>query len=164
MLDAMPRAAPFVRVLFATALALTIARPIAVAQPTPALERVSGSCGEITRGTQPAPLAVSATVRRGIVRLRLRNYVFYCAPPPDFHVVVAPRRSGVPRTPITLTGFLTPGVPRATCTCTHQLSYTLRGLPPGTYELRIEAGDSRLPTRPPGAAATSYLAVEVVIP
>lgn len=151
----------------ALALCLAASSTPATAQPTPTaapaaptLERLSGSCGEIPTGSEPAPMTLSASVRRGVVRIRLQNYVFYCAPPPEFRVSVTARRSNRRSAPITLTGYLAPNVPRASCTCTHQLTYALRGLEPGTYELRVEAGDSRLPS----GADTTYLAVEVVVP
>jgi len=152
----------------ALAVCLLLSGTPATAQPAPAaaptLERLSGSCGEITAGREPEPMTLSASVRRGVVRIRLQNYVFYCAPPPEFRVSVSARLAAGRSTPVTLTGYLVPNVPRASCTCTHQLAYALRGLAPGTYELRVEAGRSRLRSGAAGARRPTYLAVEVVVP
>jgi hypothetical protein len=161
MLRAMPSLSRTVALALAVTLSLT-ALP-ARAQSAPTLTRLSGRCGANTLTTAPAPLAVTATVRRGVVRLRLQNFVWNCAPAPQFHVVVSPQRADVPSTPVTLTAYLPPTARVADCACAHELTYALRGLPPGAYELRVESGDSQLPARAQGTAALSYVAVSVVV-
>ncbi len=161
------------------ALALALALPFATltvaalrpgpssAQPVPSapsLERVAGSCGELTPGSQPPLLTLSATVRRGVVRVRVRHYVAPCAPPPEFRLEVAPRPDASGSTPITLHALAPTGPSVARCLCTHQLDYAVRGLPAGRFALRVEAGRSRLPSGEPGAAGARYARVALQIP
>jgi len=134
------------------------------APSTPTLERVAGSCGELPPGTEPPPLALTATVRRGVLRVRVRHYVAPCSPPPEFRVETTPARDAAPATTVTLRAVAPTGTPVAQCLCTHQLEYALRGLPPGRVALRLEAGRSRLADGTAAGQAPRYARVDVQIP
>jgi hypothetical protein len=160
--------------MLARALTLALLLPAAAllpdpsaAQPAPLaplLERVAGSCGELTPGTQPPPLALTATVRRGAVRLRVRHYVAPCSPPPEFRVEVTPARDSATPATVTLRSVAPTGTPVAQCLCTHQLEYALRGLPSGRFTLRLEAGRSRPAEGAPSGNAPRFARVDVQIP
>jgi hypothetical protein len=160
--------------MFARALAFALLLPAAALLPVPSaaqpaplaplLERVAGSCGELPPGTQPPPLALTATVRRGAVRVRVRHYVAPCSPPPEFRVEVTPARDAASPATVTLRAVAPTGAPVARCLCTHQLEYALRGLPSGRVTLRLEAGRSRLADTPSAGQAPRFARVDVQIP
>lgn len=132
--------------------------------PPPLLERVAGSCGELPPGTQPPPLAFTATVRRGTARVRIRHYVAPCSPPPEFRVELAPARGATSPSVVTLRAIAPTGAPVAQCLCTHQLEYAVRGLPPGRVTLRVEAGRSRLVDERAARNAPRFAHVDLLIP